>query len=247
MTKIGAAMYQIIYSSGLVWAAIVSRVVLGKVPSLQQGVAILIVTAGLVLNGVKMMAASAPSSGVPASDLLTGSLLTLFITLLFVLMPVLAELANKDLPPQKHLSSAEIGNTTARVGLVVLTVYMLVYTLPAWDSLVTQPLATTGTPLVTVVVWYLGSALLYSLHSHLFLETGRTCGAVGNGLVNAVRSASVVLIGAALFCAPEAQNLCLDQSKMITVSLLVLGGIVYTTAPAATYITAAKKDVKKTQ
>lgn len=59
----------------------------------------------------------------------------------------------------------------------------------------------------------------------------------------------MVLGGYAFFCSESKAHLCLDTDKMITVALLVVGGLVYTTAPPAYYLDDVKKDqeVKKEQ
>ena len=56
----------------------------------------------------------------------------------------------------------------------------------------------------------------------------------------------VVLSGAAIFC-PAVDSMCLDAQKMVTVALLVAGGVVYTFAPPAIQLEEleAKKEKKK--
>ena len=88
-----------------------------------------------------------------------------------------------------------------------------------------------------MLAWYVLNLAVYIMHNTFYLETTKHAGAVGNGLVNGVRSATVVLSSAALFCSQK-PSLCLDVPKCITVVLLVAGGLVYTAAPPATYLAA---------
>jgi len=94
-----------------------------------------------------------------------------------------------------------------------------------------------GTSQQEVLAWYVLNLAVYIMHNTFYLETTKHAGAVGNGLVNGVRSATVVLSSAALFCSQK-PSLCLDVPKCITVVLLVAGGLVYTAAPPATYLAA---------
>ena len=61
--------------------------------------------------------------------------------------------------------------------------------------------------------WYAVNTAVYILHNTFYLETTKHAGATGNGLVNGVRSATVVLSGAALFCSDLKPALCLDFQK----------------------------------
>mmetsp|Transcript_12215 Transcript_12215/g.20659 ORF Transcript_12215/g.20659 Transcript_12215/m.20659 type:complete len:335 (+) Transcript_12215:157-1161(+) len=245
--RIGIALYQIIYSSGIVLLAFLGRVVLRKVPSLQQGLGIALVCAGLILRGYVMIEQGAVSLGGSASDTAIGVALAFFVTLCFHLPPVLMEIANKGLPNESKLTSIDVGMKVSTVGVVLLSLYVMLYTVPKWEVLMAQPLAESGTSYTTAGLWYLGNTALYIVHSTFFLETTRAAGSLGNGLVNAVRSATVVMIGAAIFC-PTISNMCLDAQKLATVALLVTGGLVYTFAPPAVYLEDRKTvEEKKTK
>lgn len=55
-------------------------------------------------------------------------------------------------------------------------------------------------------------------------------GAIGVGLVNAVRGAVITLCMHALFCAPARRNLCLTRQTLIAAVVTTLGGAIYVLA-----------------
>jgi len=241
--RIGVALYQIIYSSGIVILAVVGRVVLRKCPSPQQGLGIAVACAGLAYRGYVMVQQGAVSIDAGSADTLVGIALAFFTTLSFNLPPVLMELANKGLPVQNKLTSLDVGMEVSKVGCLVLGLYVGAYTVPRWEELMAAPLAASGTSYAEAA-WYLANTALYIAHNTFFLETTRSAGSLGNGLVNAVRSATVVLSGAAIFC-PTLPNMCLDAQKGVTVALLVAGGVIYTFAPPAIQLDDVKAEKEK--
>lgn len=58
----------------------------------------------------------------------------------------------------------------------------------------------------------------------------KTEGAIGVGLVNAVRGAVITAVVAALFCGPERRHLCLTNQTMLSAAVTTVGGAVYVLA-----------------
>ena len=76
-------MYVVLYSSCTVWTAILSRILLHKQLTFQQWLAVLEVTAGLILSNLNVML-STSSAGPGATsmvEILTGSLVLLLVSL----------------------------------------------------------------------------------------------------------------------------------------------------------------------
>ncbi len=52
-------------------------------------------------------------------------------------------------------------------------------------------------------------------------------GAIGVGLVNAVRGAVITVVVAALFCSPGRRHLCLTNQTMLSAAVTTAGGAIY--------------------
>lgn len=55
-------------------------------------------------------------------------------------------------------------------------------------------------------------------------------GAIGVGLVNAVRGAVITVVIAALFCTPQRRHLCLTPQTVLSAAITTVGGAVYVLA-----------------
>ncbi|KAK3235433.1 hypothetical protein CYMTET_54368 [Cymbomonas tetramitiformis] len=243
---IGIALWSIIYSSGLIVSAVFSRMILRKAPSTQQLVGITVTSLGLAHRGyTTMQDASAGNLEGDSSSLILGVLYSLLTTVCFSSVPIVVELINFRLPASKSVPSNQISAASSRVGLTVMTIYMLVYTFPNWNSLVTSPLQVNGVAVSEAALSYMANMALYVWHNTMYMEVTRLAGAVGNGLVNSVRSAVVVLAGVLLYCREDMPSLCLNEAKAISVTLVVLGGLIYTTGPPAMYVGAQNEGISK--
>ena len=55
-------------------------------------------------------------------------------------------------------------------------------------------------------------------------------GAIGVGLVNAVRGACITVVIALLFCSPRKRHLCLTRQTLLSAAVTTLGGAIYVLA-----------------
>lgn len=112
------------------------------------------------------------------------------------------------------------------------TAYQLLYTLPRWGALVAQPSAASGATPRTVVPLLLAFAAMFNLHMFAQTLVFRSEGAVGVGLVNAVRGAAITAIGGAAFCSPARPQLCLTRQSAASAAVTALGGVGWVAAGA---------------
>lgn len=232
---IGVALYSVVYSSGLVITAVISRVFLKLRPSPQQLLGILVVSAGLGYRSyLTLQEADSLGPDLDLGRLLLGILLAIFTTILFCLSPVLTELINKG--EANPLPADYFSMYSASRGMGVLAVYLCTYTIPNWEELVTLPLAQKGNTLAFAGLLYVGTAVLSALHNRLYMEVTKLAGPVGNGLINAMRTATVAVVASFLYCSETKPNMCIDEQKSIVIALIVVGGTVYTGAPKATSV-----------
>jgi len=112
-------------------------------------------------------------------------------------------------------------------GFLASAAYQVVYTLPNYDRLVGQPLAASPASPATVAGLLLLFGTLFNLHTVLQAAVFKSDGAIGVGLVNAVRGAAITVVIAALFCGPGKQHLCLTRQTVLSAVITTTGGAVY--------------------
>lgn len=92
-----------------------------------------------------------------------------------------------------RLPYSEYMYQTSRIGLVAVLLYQVVFVLPHWSTLVAQPLAAKGQPVMYSAVLYLTGLLLfgalYIVHSYCSAHLFQRDGAVAVNLANACRYA----------------------------------------------------------
>ena len=118
-------------------------------------------------------------------------------------------------------------------GFLASAAYQALYTLPNWDRLVGRHLAATAAAgrspaYVAGLLAVFGG--LFNLHMLVQAAVFKSEGAVGVGLVNAVRGAAITLVVAALFCDAERQHLCLTRQTLASAAVTTIGGAIYVLA-----------------
>ncbi len=109
----------------------------------------------------------------------------------------------------------------------------MLYTLPNWDRLVGRHLAAAaaaGRPPTYVAGLLAVFGGLFNLHMLVQAAVFKSEGAIGVGLVNAVRGAAITLVVAALFCDAERQHLCLTRQTLASAAVTTVGGAIYVLA-----------------
>jgi uncharacterized membrane protein YeaQ/YmgE (transglycosylase-associated protein family) len=66
-------------------------------------------------------------------------------------------------------------------------------------------------------------------NGHMLVQAAvfKSEGAIGVGLVNAVRGAVITVVVAALFCTPQRRHLCLTPQTVLSAAITTVGGAVY--------------------
>jgi len=117
-------------------------------------------------------------------------------------------------------------------GVTGATVYQLVYTLPRWGPLVAAPSAASGATARVVVPLLVVFAALFNLHMFAQTLVFKSDGAMGVGLVNAVRGAIITALAAAIFCSPVRPWLCITRQSGLSAVVTALGGVGWVVAGA---------------
>jgi len=201
---------------------------------------------GMVLNGVVTpsssysssswfswlsSSSSSPSSSVSseASDqwgLVLGYICTLSYALITSVQAVLINILRRRLESKgQALSHLQISSTLGKYGSVCATAYLLFYTVPRWQNIVAIPVLKSGLSIYLLAIIGLCFGACCVLHSFTYWSVAVKLDPVSTGLANALRTATVFVASAALFCSAQRPLHCLSGLKVGT-ALLVLFGLV---------------------
>lgn len=140
-------------------------------------------------------------------------------------------------------------------GFLGSAAYQALFTLPNWQRVVAAPMAASSASPQYVAGLLVLFGALFNVHMLVQAAVFKTDGAIGVGLVNAVRGAVITVVAAAIFCSPSRQQLCLTRQTVLSACITTCGGAVYVLTgggqrqqrPAAAAERAAQKERKKDQ
>jgi len=227
----GAATSSIVLSAASQsFTAMSSRLILKKRLSRQKFIAVAVVLCGV------FMKAYSEKLGIwlDASGLMSrmGIFYTSLSGFLYSMVGVVYEslLTNrgKDKTPPSH---SDIMYSSSVIGTVLGGIYQVLYVLPRWDVLVATPLAESGVAPVVVLLLLLTFGASYNMHMYAQSLVFTSDGALGVGLVNAVRGSVINMSASIAFCAPGMPWLtCLPPLSMASGLMTTTGGVLWVTS-----------------
>jgi len=236
LQKAGSGLYQVIYSSVVCWAAMLSRIILHKKLSRGEWVGILVVSLGLCSSALGQVRGPKVSQ-FRLHELVLGIVFTLLGSFFHSLCYVLGETAGKlpDPPSPKKICSF-VGTANS----VLLVFYFAAYTIPKWDELVAQKVQAVGGHQSDIIFGLLVIWISQLLHSITYFQLLSSSGAVSTGLMQSIRATLVFGLSSFLYCGRQASQ-CYTVSRGIATLLVAVGITYYTNAKkkAATSSSAA--------
>lgn len=239
----GSSLFQVLYSSVVVWAALGSWATRGSQLSLQQCAGIAVVLLGLAASSiVERGAGGVAATGAPPAVLL-GMALSVACAMTYGSVYVLAEevIALDDVPGPRAIAG--------RVGLSIATLlgaYIAIAVVPRADHILAS-MRDAGGAFSTVPAAAAAYALLAACstaHSVSYYELVGVHGAVSTGLFSALRAVGVAVGSALLFCesgdaaggdsghaAHRAASQCMTPSRVACGALVVIGVLAYSASP----------------
>ncbi|SAL99950.1 hypothetical protein [Absidia glauca] len=218
---VGSGMYQVIYSSVVIWCAILTYFLMGRTLTKLQWVAIIGTSSGLAICSLGNMGISSDDSG-SAAILMVGTLLTLGGTFFYSCIYVYSDyiLSKQHPPPLPARICCYIGMYSTVISLV----WISVYTLPRYDQLI--QIGSTSKQ----AVWgmYLLVTLANGTHSWNYYELIDRTGSVATGILQGLRAVIVYGISHAWYCSSDSAQ-CFTVYKGFG-SLLVIACVFLFTA-----------------
>ncbi len=116
-----------------------------------------------------------------------------------------------------------VGSTS----LVLLSSYLVLYTIPNWTVLVTEPVAARHTHSAALIVaLYCFLTMVHFTLNLSYYTLLSDMGAVSTNVLNGLSAAVVLVGGHAWFCARDGTQ-CLDAAKVLGCGVVAAGCVVY--------------------
>lgn len=216
----GSAVFAVVYASVTIWAALLSRLLLGRALSATQWGAVVAVFVGLGLTG---MGATADGHQV-----VLGAGMVCVGAALHALCHVLSEWASTHsrvrIPP--HVNCCTQGLTNG----AVICLWQSVFTASHWER-IANPMDEAGT------TWAYAGSLLAALavsnlvHAGTFFHMLTELGVVTTGVLKGLQAVLVVGVSHVMFCHRDASQ-CFTPFKGASLVVVVSAVVTYTLATA---------------
>ncbi|CAO3621135.1 unnamed protein product [Mucor hiemalis] len=212
---IGSGMYQVIYSSVVIWCAILTWLFMGRALATIQWLAIIGTSIGLGISSLDSVRGSLLAQDVIATTaktvndniLLKGTLLTLFGTFVSACIYVYADniLSKSKVQPLPARVCCWMGVYTS----IFTWIWISVYTLPQFDTIIhiDSDVSTLQVILVYVVI-----TLANAIHSWNYYELIERTGNVATGILQGLRAILVYGLSHMWYCNEDAAQ-CFTTSK----------------------------------
>ncbi|KAI8340700.1 hypothetical protein BC941DRAFT_511000 [Chlamydoabsidia padenii] len=218
---VGSGMYQVIFSSVVVWCAILTYFLMDRTLTKIQWLAIFGTSTGLALCSFgNMENASADSEN--TSTLIIGTLLTVGGTFLYSCIYVYSDyVLSEQIPPPLP---ARICSYIGMYSTVISLIWISVYTLPRYDQLI--DIGTTSK--YTVFGMYALVALSSGTHSWNYYELIDRTGSVATGILQGLRAVLVYGLSHAWYCSSDAAQ-CFTVYKGCGSLMVIICVLIFTT------------------
>ncbi|PKY46874.1 hypothetical protein RhiirA4_461872 [Rhizophagus irregularis] len=214
---VGSGMYQVIYSSVVIWCAILSFFFLGRKISFVQSISIIGVSVGLALSALginqnkELTTPPPPSSSTGTtmphsyhmSNTMFGMLLTSFATFGYACVYVVSDQiltarAPNTLPPSPKKVCFLVGT----YGSLISFIYIIFYTIPNWNILITQEMVKKmpHSSNFVIILMYLILSFSSFIHNFAYYWLMKEIGNVSTSILNALRAIIVFGLSHMMFC-----------------------------------------------
>ncbi|CAG8635621.1 92_t:CDS:2, partial [Scutellospora calospora] len=215
---VGSGMFQVIYSSVVIWCAILSFIFLGRKLLLVQSLCIIGVFIGLALSalGISQNEEDQHTTPPPAtatgptvlhsfnmSSTMFGMILTSFATFGYACVYVVSDQifvvrVPNELPPSPERACFLVGSCCSCLSML----YVIFHTIPNWNSLVTEEIAKKAEHIdtFTIIIIYLVLIFASFIHNLAYYQLIKRIGNVSTGLLNSIRAIVVFGLSHTMFC-----------------------------------------------
>jgi drug/metabolite transporter (DMT)-like permease len=222
----GSAIFGIIYSSVTIWTALFAWCLLGRDQSAMQISGIFFVVGGLILPCLDN------AEGSELEDLIVpGILITIAATIFYGLEYIVAERGFSLFKPRacggSSVDCTQMCFQSGLWGLLITVIWIVVYTIPNWDELVTQEVERRNGHWPTIWLLYFLHTFNNAFHNWAWFTVCELEGGTSTGLLMGVKAALLFCASAAAFCSPSHPEQCITPLKLGAIASVLLGAVLY--------------------
>eukprot|EP01121_Diplochlamys_sp_Union-15-3_P014600 TRINITY_DN4670_c0_g1_i1.p1 TRINITY_DN4670_c0_g1~~TRINITY_DN4670_c0_g1_i1.p1 ORF type:complete len:292 (+),score=22.02 TRINITY_DN4670_c0_g1_i1:49-924(+) len=212
----GSGIYQVTYSSVVVFTAVFSKIFLKKELHFGHWVSISLIVSGLSLSALGTT--QGHHTGNPYTQLF-GMFLTLAASIFYASNYVLVEwILSGPSPPQAN----SVQTYSGLYALGFTLIYIVFYTVPHFDTIIVQSINAKNGNFQIIILMYCLMVLSAFLHSYTYYWLINNVGAVATGVLQSVRAISVFALSSMFFCS-EHDEQCYNLYKAIATVVVVCG------------------------
>ena len=200
----GSSLYIIMYSSSVVWIAILSRLVLGRKLAPTQWLGCCVVVGGLAITGGNL---AVSLSGTSHLDIAVGGLMILLGSASHAFTWVLCEQVLKQ--PNPVLPEA-LSAFMGFAGVATFSSWQLVYTWPRADELISKPIASHGGHTLAIAAAYVILTVASLAHAVTFYHLVGQMGCVTAGVSKGTQAVAVFVFSHVLYCGAQ-ESQCMGR------------------------------------
>ena len=218
----GSGIYQVLFSSVIIFTALVSRLFLKRPLSWRQWGSVFIVTFGLALS------ASSGGEDQQRSNILIGSVFVLSGTVLISSAYVI----DQHILDQGMMESRHLCYYTGLYSSILVLVYILTYTVPRFEDLILSQVALAEGNMRQIVWVFLALCGVNVAHNSAYFVIVEEEGSVTTGLLQSLRAVAVFFASALMYCHVHAEQ-CMTLNKALSAFVVVGGVIAFLVSPSA--------------
>eukprot|EP00667_Euglena_gracilis_P014300 EG_transcript_14808 len=243
--KVGGGLYVLLYSSSMVWTAVLSHFALGKELHYQQWIAVAEVTLGLVMSNLHLFLFAETTSRDPSAswDPLFGSFVLLGGSMCAACYFICCEYllsggGSRSAKPIPHMALAGMTGVSTFVIVLAYNIYLsfthgiqALYIDPVTQAAGSWKNISLFAPMLVLDNAFHAAAYFFMLHS---------IGAVSAGIMKGVRAVAVFVLSATIFCSIDSnQCIVLTENghlgtgvlKCFAMYMVIRGVFAYSVAP----------------
>jgi len=111
---------------------------------------------------------------------------------------------------------------TGVTGFILVLSYIIMYTIPNWNTLVTQNIKNASGSIIVIVVTYMGLILSAFLHAWSHLKLVKHTGSVSTAILQSLRAIFVFFLSSMFFCGAHPEQ-CINIPKIASAVVVVFG------------------------
>ena len=212
LVNAGSAIFTVVYSSVTVYTALFSWLFFGRQLHYMLWSGVCLVMLGLLSStfGSNMF------SGADNEDVGLGILMIMVGSMFHSLYYIVSESVLKDDNP---IAPEFLGTFQGIFGTTVFGLWQLLYTIPRWETLISDEIAAHKGDMTEILCTYIGLVIVNFIHGICLFYMLKMVGSTTTGVLKGVISVAVFIISHFAFCSLQ-QSQCFSVAKGIRVILI---------------------------